>query len=209
MIAPSEISFDSLINDVDFEKHSEEKTYYVSSFKQGKKPLRVLLSGVLTCNNISVKTFDNGPSYSFGMRLSDEEDIEALRKLTTEIDSGLEKQSYSWEVADLAKEDGLMYVKIPYNKDKDKFTVKCNLKLIPKKIDELELYRGQEVKVQCSLGAWYNYTKETAGVYMDVSRIDFEEDEPTPKKRKDVSRIDIEEDEPKKRKDDDKKKKKE
>jgi hypothetical protein len=71
-----------------------------------------------------------------------------------------------------------LYLKIPY--EKDKFTVRSNVKLNMKKPEAADLYRGQSTAAECELGAWYNVSQKKAGVFLKLARVDFEQD-PVPK----------------------------
>lgn len=179
MSAPSEFQISDLVNDLDLSVlESSTKTVY-SNIKDGKKPLRLHLKGELATDGINSKVFPNGTSYTFGLKLADSEDSEALNSLIIQIGktSGL-------ETTPLVQDDDRMFVKLQLDKTKKKFASKSNIKLDIKKLDDLDLYRGQNVDVYAEVGAWYNKTDGKAGVLLKVSKVEFEQEEPTKKKSK-------------------------
>lgn len=178
MSAPSEFQISALNNDFDISKLDETKTVY-SNIKDGKKPLRVLLKGELATDGINSKVFENGTAYSFGLKLEDSDDTEALNSLITQIGeiSGL-------ETSPLVQDDDRMFVKLQLDKAKKKFAAKSNIKLDIKKLDDLDLYRGQNVEVFAEIAAWYNKADNKAGILLKVTKIEFEQEEPSKKKSK-------------------------
>lgn len=179
MSAPSEFQISSLVNDLDLSTlESSTKTIY-SNIKTGKKPLRILLKGELATDGINSKVFTNGTAYSFGLKLYDSEDTEALNSLIAEIG-----KTSSLETTPLVQDDDRMFVKLQLDKTKKKFAAKSNIKLDIKKLDDLDLYRGQNVDVFAEIGAWYNKADGKAGVLIKVSKLEFEQDEPVKKKTK-------------------------
>ena len=180
----SELKIKSLNSNAEFEAwKSSDKTFFVSNFKDGKKPVRIVLTGELATDGINSKTFDNGPVYSFGLRLT-EADSAALEQLVKRIEHDLDAAGLKkWDINNPENDDRI-FVKIPLDKTKKKFAVKSNLKLDLKKLDDLDLYRDQTVDVHIDLGAWYNFESSKAGLFLKVTKLDFEHDEPAPKKQK-------------------------
>lgn len=179
MAAPSEFQIASLNNDLDISVlESSTKTVY-SNIKDGKKPLRLLLKGELATDGINSKVFPNGTSYTFGLKLANSEDSEALNTLVSQIGT-----ASSLDTIPLVQDDDRMFIKLQLDKTKKKFAAKSNIKLDIKKIDDLDLYRGQNIDVFAEIGAWYNKNDNKAGVLLKVTKIDFEQDEPAKKKKK-------------------------
>lgn len=179
MSAPSDFQIASLNNDLDISVlESSTKTVY-SNIKDGKKPLRLLLKGELATDGINSKVFPNGTSYTFGLKLSNSEDSEALNTLVSQIGT-----ASSLDTIPLVQDDDRMFIKLQLDKTKKKFAAKSNIKLDIKKIDDLDLYRGQNIDVFAEIGAWYNKNDNKAGILLKVTKIDFEQDEPAKKKKK-------------------------
>lgn len=179
MSAPSEFQISALVNDLDIATlESATKTVY-SNIKDGKKPLRVLLKGELATDGINSKVFPNGTAYSFGLKLADSDDTEALNSLIEQIG-----KISSLETTPLVQDDDRMFVKLQLDKTKKKFAARSNIKLDIKKLDDLDLYRGQNVEVFAEIGAWYNKTDNKAGILLKVTKIEFEQEEPSKKKSK-------------------------
>lgn len=178
MSAPSEFQISSLVNDIDITAlETSDKTVY-SNIKDGKKPLRVLLKGELATSGINSKVFTNGTAYSFGLKLADPEDTKALNELVEFV------SKKGFETTPLVQDDDRMFVKLQLDKTKKKFAAKTNIKMDIKKLDDLDLYRGQNVDVQAEIGAWYNRADGKAGLLIKVTKVDFEQDEPAKKKKK-------------------------
>jgi hypothetical protein len=183
MSAPSEFKIAKLVNDLNLETLETSTKLIYSNIKDGKKPLRVLLKGELTTNGITSKDFNNSTVYSFGLKLSNSEDSEAMNSIIENVGklSGLETKP-------MVDEDDRMFIKLQYDDKKKKFAAKSNIKLDAKKLDDLDLYRGQNVEVYAEIGAWYNKNDEKdvkAGIIIRVTKLEFEQDEPAKKKRKD------------------------
>lgn len=179
MSAPSDFQIAFLDNDLDISVlESSTKTVY-SNIKDGKKPLRLLLKGELATDGINSKVFPNGTSYTFGLKLANSEDSEALNTLVSQIGT-----ASSLDTIPLVQDDDRMFIKLQLDKTKKKFAAKSNIKLDIKKIDDLDLYRGQNIDVFAEIGAWYNKNDNKAGVLLKVTKIDFEQDEPAKKKKK-------------------------
>lgn len=180
MSAPSEFQISSLVNDIDSSVlESSTKTVY-SNIKDGKKPLRVVLKGELATDGINSKVFSNGTSYTFGLKLSDDDDVEAINSIVSDLIGNTK-----YETTPLVQDDNRMFVKLQLDKTKKKFSAKSNIKLDIKKLDDLDLYRGQNVEVFAEIGAWYNKADGKAGILLKVTKVEFEQDEPAKKKKKD------------------------
>lgn len=180
MSAPSEYEITALINDVDTTTlETSTKTVY-SSIKDGKRPLRIHLKGELATDGINSKSFPNGMAYSFGLKLANEEDTAALNSIISDVIS-----IPGFETTPIVQDDDRMFVKLQLDKTKKKFSAKFNIKTDIKKLDDLDLYRGQNVEVYADIGAWYNNADKKAGILMKVTKVEFEQDEPAKKKKKD------------------------
>lgn len=181
MSAPSEFKITELVNDLKLETLENSSGIVYSNIKDGKKPLRVLLKGELSTNGITSKDFKNGTSYSFGLKLEDSEDTAALNSIVEEIGkfSGLGTKP-------IVEDDDRMFIKLQYDEKKKRFATKSNIKLDVKKLDDLDLYRGQGIEVYAEIGAWYNKNDEKdvkAGIIIRVTKVEFEQDEPAKKKK--------------------------
>ena len=184
---PSEISLSLLSINADLESYASntQKTYFVANFKQGKRPVKVALVGDLATEGINSKVFDGQAVYSFGLKLVDDDDITALQAFTTQVEEELKSKGYDdWTVSSPLTDDDRLFLKLQYSNDKKKFTVKSNLKLDVKKLDDLDLYRDQGVVAEAEVGSWYNFTAKKAGVFLKVTKVDFEQDAPPAKKTK-------------------------
>lgn len=180
MFELNEIPEADITIDVNFDSFETSKTgYLVSQFKDGKKPVKIHLHGDLITDGINFKEFQNGPAYTVGIAIEDDDDLNAIRSLIDKIEEN--ENVKTWEVSSPLKDTTKLYLKIPF-KD-GKFLVKSNVKLNPKKLDELELYRSQGVEIFCEAGGWYDNKKEKAGVFLKMYRIEFELDEPVKKKK--------------------------
>lgn len=179
MTAPSEFEISALTNDVNAATLADSTKTVYSNIKDGKKPLRILLNGELSTDGINSKTFENGVSYTFGLKLAEDEDADALNSIITDV---IALDGY--ETTPLVQGDNRMYVKLQLDKTKKKFNAKINIKTDIKKLDDLDLYRGQNVAVHAEVGAWYNPSDKKAGIFIKTTKVDFEQDEPAKKKGK-------------------------
>jgi hypothetical protein len=179
MSAPSEFEISSLINDVNQATLAESTKTVYSSIKDGKKPLRILLNGELSTEGINSKVFSNGISYTFGLKLADDDDTAALNSIITDVIA-----MPGYETNPIVQDDNRMFIKLQLDKTKKKFNAKINIKYDLKKLDDLDLYRGQNVAVYAEVGAWYNPSDKKAGIFIKTSKVEFEQDEPAKKKGK-------------------------
>ena len=179
MSTPSEFQISALVNDIETATlESSTKTVY-SNIKDGKKPLRILLKGELATDGINSKVFSNGTSYTFGLKLANDEDTESLNSIVEDV---IAKTGF--ETTPIVQDDNRMFVKLQLDKTKKKFAAKSNIKLDIKKLDDLDLYRGQNVDVYAEIGAWYNKADGKAGILLKVTKVEFEQEEPAKKKTK-------------------------
>lgn len=183
---PSEFEIDSLKIDSDLNEYAKsDKSYFVALIKQGKRPIRATLDAELATEGINSMTFENGPSHSFGITLKDEDDEKALKSFIDMIKEDLDNAKLKkWTITPLSKDDSRIFIKLTTDKTKKRIITRSNLKLDPRKIEELDVYRGQGVTVSVDVGVWYNFKTTTAGLFLKPTRVDFEQDEPAPKKRK-------------------------
>lgn len=179
MSAPCEFEISALINDVNTATLADSPKTVYSNIKDGKKPLRIVLNGELATDGINSKTFSNGVSYTFGLKLADDDDAAALNSIITDV---IALDGY--ETTPLVQDDNRMYVKLQLDKTKKKFNAKINIKIDLKKLDDLDLYRGQNVAVYAEVGAWYNPSDKKAGIFIKTTKVEFEQDEPAKKKGK-------------------------
>lgn len=180
MSAPSDFQVSALVNDIDTAALETSTKVVYANIKDGKKPLRVLLKGELATEGINSKTFSNGVSYTFGLKLAFDEDTETLNSIITDVIS-LGK----YETTPIVQDDNRMFIKLQLDKTKKKFNAKFNIKVDIKKLDDLDLYRGQNVDVYAEIGAWYNHGDKKAGILIKATKVEFEQDEPAKKKKKD------------------------
>lgn len=181
MSAPSDYEFSSLTNDVDVATLENQEKIVYSTIKVGKKPLRVVLRGELATDGINSKAFGNNVTYSFGLKLADEADTSALNSIISDLIAVEE-----YETKPIVQDDDRMFIKLPVAKSGLKFSTKINIKYDFKKLDEIDLYRGQDVEVYADVGAWYNIVdgKPTAGMMLKATKVEFVQDEPAKKKKK-------------------------
>ena len=161
-----------------------EKKYYMVFLKNGKKPFKATIKGTLATDGINVKSFGKDTNYSFGFA-PEEQDIEALNEIQKRAESEMKKGGFTdFEFSELVRDDDRMFIKLPLDGTKKKFTVKSNVKLDLKKLDDLDLYREQGIEMVADIGIWYNIGDKKAGVYVKPTKINFEQDEQPPAKKR-------------------------
>lgn len=160
-------------------KYEQDPTKFmaVGAFKDGRRPLRVCLSGEVTTDGINCSEFDNFKNYSFGLQFTDCEELEAIEKLL-----GMVEDVAQGFTVDTPVKDGKIYIKIPVNQKTKKFSPKLNIEIDPKKVEQSGVYRGQLVDIHGEFIAWKNLRDSKAGVSFKAIRIDFEKDLPKKKK---------------------------
>lgn len=149
----------------------------MGTFRLGKASFKTLIKGELTTNGIACNEFNKTPNYSIGVQFDDAEDLQAFEKLNELIINFLNSQNQKAEEWDLTSgiKDDRIYIKIKTNQKKS-FDVLSNVKLDPKKLQELGLYRNQKVEVVSELAVYFNLVDKKAGVTVSPRRITFETD---------------------------------
>lgn len=149
----------------------------MGTFRLGKAAFKTLIKGELTTNGIACNEFNKIPNYSLGVQFEDSEDLEAFEKLNELIIKFLNDQNQKAEEWDLTSnvKDDRMYVKLKTNQKKS-FDVLSNVKLDPKKLQELGLYRNQKVEIVSELAVYFNLIDKKAGVTVSPRRITFDMD---------------------------------
>lgn len=147
----------------------------MAPFKADKSSIKVMLKGELTTDGISSTEFNRTPTYSLGIRLDNEEDLEAFEGFNNLLSTLLgDSDSDDWELTNFVKDDKL-YIKLKVV-DKKRFAILSNVKLDPKKLGDSGLYRGQKVQVFGELGVYCHLTDKKAGVTFNARKITFEQE---------------------------------
>lgn len=147
----------------------------LAPFKADKASIKTMLKGELTTDGISSTEFNRTPSYSIGIRLDNEEDLEAFEGFNNHLSTVLtDSGSDDWELTNFVKDDKL-YIKLKVV-DKKRFAILSNIKLDPKKLGDTGLYRGQKVSVYGELGVYCHLTDKKAGITFNARKIVFEEE---------------------------------
>lgn len=149
----------------------------MGAFKVEKTSIKIVLKGELTTDGITSAEFNKTPAYSFGLRLENNDDLEAFDVLSDKItefitDSNMDDD---WELTRFVKDDKL-YIKLKVI-DRKRFAVLTNIKLDPKKLGDSGLYRGQRVSVFGELGVYFNLPDKKAGITFAARKLVFEKDE--------------------------------
>lgn len=147
----------------------------LGSFKADKSAIKTVLKGELTTDGISSTEFNRVPTYSIGLRLDNDEDLEAFEEFNNVLSSALsDSGSDEWELSNFVKDDKV-YIKLKVV-DKKRFAILSNIKLDPKKLRDSGLYRGQKVSVFGELGVYCHLTDKKAGITFNARKIVFEEE---------------------------------
>jgi hypothetical protein len=171
---------------VDLQKvrENEHKSVAVSYLHVGRYAARVLLKGELTTDGITFSSHEEyGDKYSFGLRLEDPEDADALVKLLDRDVPDENEDQTEWEVRNPFRDSDtdVLYLKCKTNVKQDGFAFTSNLKLNPKKPCP-EVYRYMPVQVEVLVGAYFNVRENVRGICFTVRHIEFSK--PTPEGRK-------------------------
>lgn len=147
----------------------------LGTFKSDKTNIRTMLKGELISDGISSIEFNRVPSYSLGIRLENDEDLEAFEEFNNILSSTLaEAGCEDWELTNVLKDDKV-YIKLKVV-DKKRFAILSNIKLDPKKLRDAGIYRGQKVTVFGEMGIYCHLTDKKAGVTFNARKIVFEEE---------------------------------
>jgi hypothetical protein len=147
----------------------------LGSFKADKATIKTMLKGELTTDGISSTEFNRIPSYSIGIRLDSEEDLEAFEGFTNHLSTILsDSGNEDWDLTNFVKDDKL-YIKLKVV-DKKRFAILSNVKLDPKKLGDSGIYRGQKVSVFGELGVYCHLVDKKAGITFNARKIVFEEE---------------------------------
>ena len=159
----------------------------MGSLRSNKNAFKLILTGELTTNGVTVSEFGKVTAYSFGFRFDDEEDLQAFEKMNELIIRFLDDQnqkSDDWDITNIVKDDKI-YIKLKTNHKKT-FQVISNVKIDPKRLQDSGLYRGQKVEIIAEVSVYFNLTDKKAGIVLGARKLTFdvEEEEPAPKKLK-------------------------
>lgn len=154
-----------------------KKELVVSQLHVGRYVTPVLLKGELTTEGIVLSEHEEyGQKYSFGIRLEEPADVEALQWLVGDpIDEAIaeDDEGIEWDTAPVIKNEGdVMYLKCKTNQNQTAFTFTSNYKLHPKKPNP-EIYRFMPIEVEVMIGAYYNVKEDKRGLYFTVRDIQF------------------------------------
>ena len=149
----------------------------MGAFKCEKTPIKIILKGELTTDGITCAEFIKIPSYSFGLRLENNDDLDAFEMLSEKITEFISDSNTDddWELTRFVKYDKL-YIKLKLI-DRKRFGVLSNIKLDPKKLGDSGLYRGQRVSVFGELGVYFNLPDKKAGITFAARKLAFEKEE--------------------------------
>jgi len=149
----------------------------MGAFKCEKTPIKIILKGELTTDGITCAEFNKIPSYSFGLRLENNDDLDAFEMLSEKITEFISDSNTDddWELTRFVKYDKL-YIKLKLI-DRKRFGVLSNIKLDPKKLGDSGLYRGQRVSVFGELGVYFNLPDKKAGITFAARKLAFEKEE--------------------------------
>lgn len=183
ILSPSQFAKQSTVKIANFDikkslaKFEENGKNFLAlgTFKSDKTTIRTMLKGELTTDGISSIEFNRVPSYSLGLRLDSDEDLEAFEEFNNILSSTLaESGSDDWELSNFVKDDKV-YIKLKVV-DKKRFAILSNIKLDPKKLRDAGIYRGQKVTVFGELGIYCHLTDKKAGLTFNARKIVFEEE---------------------------------
>ena len=150
----------------------------MGTFKIDNAPFKVVLRGELTTDGITTAEFNKTPSYSFGLRLESNDDLEAFEHVTNKVVEFIGETvegGEDWELTRFVKDDKL-YIKLKAV-DRKRFSVISNVKLDPKKLGDSGLFRGQKVTVTGELGVYFNLVDKKAGITFAARKLSFEKEE--------------------------------
>lgn len=154
---------------------SSEKPMVFTDMVVDKKPIVAKLKGYLTTDAIQVSQYGH---HSIGFSFCESEDLELFQKLSEVLDTISELRG--WELGDLVKNDRL-YLKLKHKNNR--YLVRSNVKLEPKKAENAPIYRYQNVDVDVEVKAWFNVADKKCALYLEVRSLYFEKDSPpSPKK---------------------------
>jgi hypothetical protein len=156
-------------------RENEHKSVAVSYLHAGRYAARVLLKGELTTDGIVFSTHEEyGDKYSFGLRLEDPEDADALLKLLDCDVPDEEEEGTVWETRNPFRESDtdVLYLKCKTNAKQDGFAFTSNVKLNPKRPCP-EVYRYMPVQVEVLVAAYFNVRENVRGICFTVRHIEF------------------------------------
>lgn len=183
ILSPAQFSKHSSIKIANFDikkslaKYEENGKNFLAlgTFKSDKTSIRTMLKGELISDGISSTEFNRVPCYSIGIRLDNDDDLEAFEEFNNILSSTLaESGSDDWELSNFVKDDKV-YIKLKLV-DKKRFAILSNIKLDPKKLRDAGIYRGQKVTVIGELGIYCHLTDKKAGLTFNARKIVFEEE---------------------------------
>jgi hypothetical protein len=154
-------------------EEDSKKQMATAPLKVNGQPAELVLIGELTTDGISSKTFEGDgkrtEKLTFGMRLSDPADEEAMHTMVELLDSVVEDIS-EFEVRPVLR-DGVLYLKVKTSRDGGNYAFQSNMKLSPKK-DGGELFQFMPVEVRVGVNCYFNVMDDGAGLFFPVRRLD-------------------------------------
>lgn len=156
-------------------RDNPKKEVAVSQLHSGAYAAVVTLKGELTTDGIAFSQHEKfGDKYSLGIRLESEEDRAAILGLVDMLDEAIgDDDDVEWETASPYRDDSdVLYLKCKTNRDQSAFAFTSNLKLNPKK-GNTEIFRYMPLEVQVMIGAYFNVTQNTRGIYFTIRHIEF------------------------------------
>lgn len=158
-------------------RENPKKTVAVCQLHVGRYVNPLLLKGELTTEGIVLSEHEEyGQKYSFGIRLEEPQDVEALQMLLDEkLDDAIavDEEGIEWDTNPVIKNEGdVLYLKCKTNPNQTGFTFTSNLKLHPKKPNS-EIFRYMPIEVEVMVGAYFNLQSNTRGLYFTVRDIQF------------------------------------
>lgn len=157
-------------------RKNPSKTVAVSQLHVGRYVASLLLKGELTTEGIVFTQHEEyGDKYSFGIRLEEEADVQALNDLVQYLDDaiGADEEDVEWtDVLPIKDENGVLYLKCKTNSGQTAFAFTSNLKLHPKKPNS-EIFRYMPVEVEVLVGAYFNVRENNRGIYFTIRHVEF------------------------------------
>lgn len=151
-----------------------------SSMKMNRQPVKMLLKGELVTQNISLQQHEDfGDKYSFGLKLDSIEDEEAIEGICALLPGAIQDdaEDHDFDVRSPFK-DGILYLKCKVNGEHTKFMFETNIKgLTPKKLPCADLTQYMPIKVEVTVGAYYNLRDDFCGLYFTITRLNRDIDE--------------------------------
>ena len=143
----------------------------------GNEVARIRLAGEKSSDGIKSSDFEAGPKHSFGLKLSNPADEEALEKLVELLkDVPSDEEFQEWSPRTVLK-DGILYIKCKPSRDGSRYQFESNISLTPG-VESAELYQFMKVELIATVGCYFNVEDDGCGVYITPLYIEFVKDAP-------------------------------